>query len=86
MFSVYGTKGQVLDLFGRCELQRAGSPRGHIPSPLCPWGCAVEEPIPNPTLASLKALYLCSSPGEFHSITENYLVFLCFLVISCWDV
>lgn len=36
--------------------------------------------------SKLKALYLCSSPGEFHIITKNDLIFLCFLVISCWDV
>lgn len=34
----------------------------------------MEEPIPNPTLASLKALYLCSSSGELLSITKNYLI------------
>lgn len=80
------SEGQVLDYLGGVNHRGLADLKGHVPSPLCPCCCAMEEPIPNPTLASLKALDLCSSPGQFLSITKNDLIFFCFLVISCWDV
>lgn len=71
MFSVYGTHwGSSAGLFGRCDSQGPG----RVSKDMFLLHCAMEEPIPNPTLASLKALYLCSSPGEFLSITKNYLI------------
>lgn len=50
-----------------------------VPSPLC------HGRGTNPALGTWKALYLCSSPGEFHSIT-NYLIFFLFpgyLLLGC---
>ena len=81
LFYVLHTEGQVAGYLSCVNRRRPAdfdSVRSFhaVPVVTCECHLAMEEPIPNPALSSLKALhFFFSSPGEFCSIAKEYVVF-----------
>lgn len=85
------TEGQEVDYL-RCVNHRRLADFERIRSfsavPMVMRDCylAMEEPVPNPALSSLKALFFFPPlQGSFAALLRNYLIFfllLCFLLIS----